>query len=250
MQTDKKVVIAAGGEGKRMHSHFNKIKFKKSKLFYPVKGKEIIIRAIETALRANADEIFVLVKYYSETMKEFLRNKYKNNQKIKIVVSKEDEGICEELLSIKENLRGKEFIFMDGNILFNSKLLDELFQFDYTNNKALFNIAVSRIDNAPTHSMVYEKNNKIIKISSRVVHDGLSGSKEYDKFYSMGIMGLSGKIWPYLKNNSSLNDLDLLVEKVFKKSGQFVKAHEYAGEWLGIHTENDLIDIDNKLKAI
>jgi len=246
------LVIAVGGEGKRIFNYFKKINFVKSKSLFPIDNKPLLEYLIDNALKLNFNNIFILTSFHDREIKRFIDDRYKFTKKISVITGgdKGKKGGVTYVLSLLKNKLNKPFIYSDGNILYSSNLLEELSSGKCL-NKSLINIAISPIDSAPTHSRVYVADNKILDIKTRLGDKlRINAIKNCKSYCSMGVMAINNMIFDLIPEFADMYDLDYMVENIFKnqkKNDLFrVDFTIYNKDWLCIHSKRDIDNIGKK----
>jgi NDP-sugar pyrophosphorylase family protein len=147
-----KAVIFAGGKGKRLKTEENL-----PKPLVSIKGIPIIDRIINSLKNVNIDEIFILVNH----KEDLIRNHFNENfGKINLKFIK-DEGIgtlnaINKLRSLKEN-----FILLDGDSLFNPKILSGLINYSTRIRFDLIRCITDKRSH-PDYKVLIDKNNIIL----------------------------------------------------------------------------------------
>lgn len=242
-------VIAAGGEGKRISNYFKKINFTKSKSLFPIDGKALLGYLVDGALKLKFINIFILTSFYDEEIKNFINGRYKFENNIFVITGGQKGkvgGVTYVISLLKEKLN-KPFIYSDGNVLYSLDLLKRLSSRNALKG-SLVNIAISPLDCAPTHSLIYVSNNKILNIQNRLEDTPeINIAKKYKSYYSMGVMAIDNKIFNILPEFADMYDFDYVVEHLFKN--QFgnnlgmVNFTIYDKNWVCIHDKKDIDNI-------
>ncbi len=113
-------VILAAGRGTRMPE----ITKEKPKCLIEINKKTILEREIEILLRNSIEEIYVVVGYKSDKIREKIRNV----RKIRIIENR-DYAITDNIYSLyltKDFVKGKEFILLNGDTVFDEEIIKKL----------------------------------------------------------------------------------------------------------------------------
>lgn len=236
------IVVAAGGQGVRLAEYFKLIKFKNTKTLFPIKkGKSTLDFIINSAVKDGYKKIFILAGFYNKEIKNFINKNY-NNINIEIVLGNEQMkkiGVTKSLAFIADKLT-HPFVYTDGDIVFEPGLLKKLSNLKSI-NKHLINCVVSPLDAAKTHSQFLIKNKKIKSINVRCENYNNSLN---NVFCSLGLMVINNKLFDRLPEYENMGDLDLVIDKLFNVSHKNVGYRLYRGEWLSIHTKEDIDKIN------
>lgn len=247
-QKSKTMVIAAGGEGKRLKDHFATIGYSGTKILYPICGRPLLQRVIETALTAGMERIFILTKHDTESVTRFLQDKYHPDNRIVVYTSAQDTTISAELLSLEEKLIGP-FVYADGNILYSPSLLRSLVNQE---SSSLATVAISEKDYAPTHLSVLMKNDGTISnIGTRLSQNTHLKSINVHHYCSLGVMRFRPGIFDILKQHRDISDLDYLIEYLYSSEElkKELSAFIYSEEWSGLHVEGDIKKMEEFIRV-
>lgn len=243
------IVIAVGGQGRRIVNDLRKRGITASKVFLKSNEKPILSHLIDMSLALNFQRVFLLSSYYEQELRSYLKENYSNNRRIIPIYGGKTGrrwGVPWLLYSIRQKLK-KPFIYSDGNILYNSSILKKI-----KNIKALrptlANIVLSIKDLAPTHSQVVLHKGRIHEISTRLqLSNKERGNRSRGKqYYSLGLMTLSESIFSAVPRFAYRKDLDYIVNDIFKSKEESVKGTIYQGEWVSIHTIQDIDKLEIK----
>ncbi len=111
-------VILAAGRGSRLAEITEKI----PKCLVEIAGKSIIERQMESLEKHDLDEIYVVTGYKAEMVKEVVGDKAN-------VILNKDYHITDNIYSLylsKENVYGKDFILMNGDVIFDGAILKKM----------------------------------------------------------------------------------------------------------------------------
>ena len=106
-------VIAAGGKGTRLSS----ISVDIPKPMVEVCGKPILLHQIECLKRNNIKNIFMLIGYHGDYIKEYFQDGKKFGVRIKYIEEKEPLGSAGALFYLR-NILGDDFLFIFGDLIF------------------------------------------------------------------------------------------------------------------------------------
>lgn len=236
------LVIAVGGEGSRLSGYFDNIRFSSTKTLLPIYDQPLLKYITDMAFSAGYEKVFLLASFYEEDIKKFVTYFYKNKN-IEVVCGGEigKVGGVTKVLSMIEDRLKQPFIYMDGDIVFESNLLDIL-STEYFEGSEIIKCIVSPRDRALTHSRFIVQDKKLIDIKLRLdsPNETLSG------FCSMGIMVISDKLFRLLPSYKDMYDLDVVVDKLFKLNDSFIDHIIFQGDWFGIHTKEDIDRINQR----
>lgn len=236
------IVIAVGGESKRLDDYFKTINFPNTKTLLPVKGQPLLKYFIDMALSIGFKNIFLLASFYEDKILEFIDSFYKD--KNIIVVSGGEKGkrggVSMVLSSIADRLKNP-FVYSDGDILFEKNLLDDLFNRNEMDD-ILIKCIISPKDAAVSHSKFIISDGRLTDIK---VHCENMVNREIDGYCSLGIMTINNNIFNFMPDYKDANDLDIVIKNLFNRNPERVGFKIYGGEWLSIHTETDTDKIES-----
>ena len=115
-----KAVILAAVLGTRM----TEITKDKPKALIEIDGKTILEREIEILIKNSIEKTYIVVGYMAEKIK----NKFKNNKKIEFIENK-DFATTDNIYSLyltREKLEGEEFLLLNGDTVFDEKIITKL----------------------------------------------------------------------------------------------------------------------------
>lgn len=244
----KTIVIAAGGEGKRLKGYFDKVDYKDTKVLYPINGKPLLQHVIETALAAGMERIFVLTKHDAESVANFLHDKYGKDERVGIFPGSQDMTISAELLSLEEKLT-EPFVYADGNILYSPSLLKSIIG---QTCESLATITISEKDYAPTHlSVLIDNTGNISNIGTRLAQRTSLQNEDAHQYCSLGVMYFSPQIFTLMKQHEDISDLDYLIEHLYNDTGHknSLSYFIYDNEWSGLHVAEDIKKMEEYVKT-
>ncbi len=248
-------VVAAGGNGKRIHSYFKSIGFNNSKVLFQINRKPLIKYLLDMALILHFEKIFILTSFYEKEITNFINKNYKSNRNIKLIYGNKKgkiKGVPYMISLLKKELK-EPFIYSDGNIIYDIRLLKRI----STGNilkKSIINIIISDKDLAPTHLRVFLSQNKISEVEIR--YDD-NFNKNYNfrlsnlnkSFCSIGLMVISNSIFNSLPELKKMGDFDFVIKYLFRKSNEEfnpIDFTKYKGKWFCLHNKEDIDKICKK----
>jgi len=239
------IVIAVGGQGRRIANDLRKREIMASKVFLKLYEKPVLGHLIDLSLVLNFQRIFLLSSYYENELRSYLRRNYSNNRQIIPIYGGRTGrrwGVPWLLHSIRQRLQGP-FIYSDGNILYSPSILKKIKNIEALRS-ALANIVLSTKDLAPTHSRVILRKGRINEIHTRLQwpDKGTGNHSRGKQYYSLGLMSLSESIFSSVPRFAYRKDLDYVISDVFKSKKDLVRWTIYKGDWIAIHT---IQDVDN-----
>ena len=236
------IVIAVGGQGRRIASDLRKRGITTPKIFLRFNGKPILSHLIDMSLALDFQRIFLLSSYYECELHSYLEENYPNSKKIVPLYGGKAGrkwGIPWLLYFIRQELQ-KPFIYSDGNILYNQGILKKMKGVGVL-RPTLANIVLSVKDLAPTHSRAILRRGSIQEISARLPQNKkISGRHKGQQYCSLGLMALSESIFSSIPRFAQKKDLDFVVSDIFKFQKDSIKGTMYNGNWLAVHTIQDI----------
>jgi len=143
-------VILAAGKSTRTYP----LTLTKPKPLLKVAGKTIIEHNLEQ-LVGLANEIFIVVGYKAEMIKEFVGDEFKG-MKIKYLVQDKPLGNADALKKAKESITGK-FILIFGDDLYSKKDIEKLLEYDNA-------ILAAKVKNPENFGILKIKNNIFLEV--------------------------------------------------------------------------------------
>lgn len=238
-------VTAVGGRGDRLSDYFKAVNFNNTKTVWPINGRPLLKYLIDAAFSVEFKKIFLLASFYEKEVQEFADKFYKNQNVT--VVSGGDEGEKEgvnRVLSFIKNQLKEPFIYSDGDILFDRKLLEDLSDISKTKD-SLIKCVVSPKDRALTHSRFIIDNDHVSQINLRYANspkESVGGRKCY---CSLGLMVINNNVFDFSPQYKDMKDLDVLVKELFYKNRGSIDYKIYKGDWFSIHTKADIDKINS-----
>lgn len=242
MKSIDTIVIAVGGQGRRITADLKKREIKTSKIFLELNGKPFLGHLLDMSLALNFQRIFLLSSYYERELRIFLKENYPTaSQIIPIYGGKSGKkwGVPWLLYSIRRKFR-KPFIYSDGNILYDKSVLKRIRTTTFLQS-ALANVILSRKDLAPTHSRFILQGKQIKSVDTRLLNskdDHKTLNKQ--QFYSLGLMALKQNIFSAVPSFAYKKDLDFVIHDIFKLDKNMTRATIYNGRWIAIHHIHDV----------
>ncbi len=163
------IVIAVGGQGRRIATDLKKREIKTSKIFLDLNDKPFLSHLLDMSLSLNFQRIFLLSSYYERELRTFLKENYPNASQILPIYGGKlgrKWGVPWLLYSIRSKLR-KSFIYSDGNILYNKSILKKLKDVDLM-RPTIANVVLNSKDLAPTHSRIIVHESRIKSVNTRL----------------------------------------------------------------------------------
>jgi NDP-sugar pyrophosphorylase family protein len=236
------IVIAVGGQGRRIATDPKGREIKTSKIFLELNGKPFLGYLLDMSLALNFRKIFLLSSYYERELRVFLKENYLTaNQIIPIYGGKSGRkwGVPWLLYSIRQELKNP-FVYSDGNILYDKSVLKKIKTIAVLQS-ALANVVLSRKDLAPTHSRFILQGKQIKSVDTRLLNnkenrETLKGRQ----FYSLGLMTLSRNIFSFVSGFAYKKDLDFVISDIFRLDENMVEATIYKGSWIAVHNMRDV----------
>lgn len=237
----KDAVISVGGRGSRLAPFFNSIKFNKPKCLYPYKTSTILDNTINMLSESGFKRIFLLAAYNEQALSDYIK-KYTGACKLFLVrggVQGRRKGVSYVLYKIHGKLE-KNFLYLDGNLIFNKKILRQIQQ---ENDDSAIKIVVSRYDRAKTHALIIKKANKW-ELTVRLPGGGQKMNVQQKKYCSLGVMLLNFEIFK-MSNFPNIGDLDVVIKNFCANSPSKVKLIFYRDDWLALHSGDDIKKLDS-----
>jgi len=242
MKNTDTIVIAVGGQGRRIATDLKGRGIKTSKIFLRLNGKPFLSHLLDMSLALKFRRIFLLSSYYERELQTFLKENYPTTNQITPIYGGElgrKWGVPWLLYSIKQELK-KPFIYSDGNILYTKSVLKKIRE-NGVPKPLVAKIVLSSKDLAPTHSRIITRGGRIQRIITRLPNSknrniGFNGRQ----YYSLGLMALSQNVFSSVSGFAYKKDLDFVIHNIFEFDKNLIKATIYNGSWVAIHTISDV----------
>lgn len=242
MKSIDTIVIAVGGQGRRIVADLKKREIKTSKIFLELNGKPFLGHLLDMSLALNFQRIFLLSSYYERELRDFLKENYPTaNQITPIYGGKTGRkwGVPWLLYSIRQKLR-KPFVYSDGNILYNKNILKKIKNTELL-KIAIVNVVLNSKNLAPTHSRIIVHKGRIKSVNTRLPNtkDG-NINLEGQQYYSLGLMAFNRGVFSSVPSFAHKKDLDFVIQDIFKLDENMVKETIYNGSWIAVHNIHDV----------
>jgi len=192
-------VILAAGKSTRTYP----LTLIKPKPLLKVAGKTIIEHNLDQ-LVGLVNEVYIVVGYKAEMIKEFVGNKFKG-MNIKYVVQKKPLGNANALIKVEKQIKGK-FILMFGDDLYSKEDIKKLLKYENA-------ILAQRIKNPKQFGVLRAKNNVFIEVieKPKVFISDLVNIGCF--LFTKDIFNILGKIKLSRRNEYELTDAYNLLAK-------------------------------------
>lgn len=248
MKSMDTIVIAVGGQGRRIATDLNKRGIKTSKIFLKLNDKPFLGHLLDMSLALNFRRIFLLSSYYERELHIFLKENYPTaSQIVPIYGGKLGRkwGVPWLLYSIRQELKNP-FIYSDGNILYDKSVLKKI-KTTAVLRPAFANVVLSRRDLAPTHSQFILQRKQIKSISTRLPNSKDDGIIKGRQYYSLGLMAIGRDIFSSVPSFAYKKDLDFVIYDIFEFDKNLIKATIYNGSWVAVHIIRDVDKLGIKM---
>lgn len=150
----KKAIVYAGGEGTRLRPYTLEM----TKVMLPIKGKPMIMHAIDLLKSHGVTDIILSIGYKGEQLREFFGDGSKLGLKISYIDEKTPLGTAGPLRKGRK-LLDETFFIIWGDILSKIDLSD--FMYFHKNNEGLATVALTTVDDPSRYGVAELKGNKI-----------------------------------------------------------------------------------------
>lgn len=248
MKSMDTIVIAVGGQGRRIATDLKKKGIKTSKIFLKLNDKPFLGHLLDMSLALNFRRIFLLSSYYERELRIFLKENYPTaSQIVPIYGGKLGRkwGVPWLLYSIRQELKNP-FIYSDGNILYGKSILKKI-KTAAVLRPAIANVVLSRRDLAPTHSRFILQGKQIKLINTRLPNSKDNRIIKGREYYSLGLMALDRDIFLSVSSFAYKKDLDFVVRDIFRFDKNLIEATIYNGGWVAVHNIRDVDKLGIKM---
>ena len=226
-----KAVILAAGRGTRMPN----VTKDKPKALIDINGKTILQRQIETLKKNQIEKIILVIGYKSEQIKKQIQN----IDNVEIIENK-DYATTDNIYSLyltNNQIRNHEFILMNGDAVFEEKIIQQL------TSKKEQNIA-------PVDTRYYdheelkirEENGRVMEILPKNTPKNLSDGSTIGifKFSTKGSTVLFDELEQLTKKGVKNKWFEHALNNIFKKI-EMKKMDIHGFKWIEIDDEKDII---------
>lgn len=230
-----KVLILAGGLGKRMNSP-------RPKVIHEVLGKPLINWTIDAAKKSGADEIGVVIGHSADMVRPFLKD-------VQVFVQKEQLGTADAVRAALSFLQGKIVILYGDMPLISADILKDLF-----NSNADLTVLTTFLENPSGYGRILRKNGKIIKVIEETdATDEIRSIKEINS----GVYAFDSKALLYalerIKNDNKKKEYYLTDAVEILSSANFnveTVESENPEIVIGVNTQRELSTLIKRAKEI
>ncbi len=230
----KKVLILAGGLGKRMNSP-------RPKVAHEVLGKPLINWTIDAARGSMADEIGVVLGNGADLIYPLIPND------VKTFIQKSQLGTADAVKAAKDFLDGKVVILYGDVPLISSETIISLFD-----SKADMTILTANLENPTGYGRIVRKDGKVIKIVEEI--DATEDVKKIKEINS-GIYAFNSQTLIYalekIKNDNKKGEYYLTdAVEILLKDKYVVETFEAKDPLsiMGVNTQRELAALAKKVK--
>ena len=249
MTDSVKAVILAAGKGTRMKSSLPKV-------LHKILGKALVERVIDAALQINnLSEVFVITGHQSESIKEFLNQKY-SNESMKTILQEPQLGTGHAVFQAYDSLKdfkGTVLVLCGDTPLLTAQTLQSFVQF-HKESKSVLTVMSAVFDNPTNYGrIVRDFANNVEKITEE--KDATPEEKEI-KEINAGVYCIEwGKIAPAFFELTTNNEqgeyyltdiVDWSVKKGLKTCGYILENNT---EIFGINSRAHLAEATKLLNA-
>lgn len=226
-----KAVLLAAGLGTRLRPITNDI----PKCMVPINGIPIIEKQIINLIENNIKDIYVVVGYKSEVLKEMINKKYPTVN----VIENEVYEITNNMFSLYLTLPliyGDDFLLMNSDVFFDANIIEGLLASES------LNMVACEYDRYIVESMKITINNygRISHISKKITsEESYATSIDVYKIGAEAGKILFDKIIDFIENQENKNSwTEVALDQVLSKIDFY--PYEIKGRWLEIDNYDDL----------
>lgn len=219
-----KVVILAGGEGKRLRPLTDSV----PKPLVKINGKAIIDHQIDQFLKLGVKEFIVLGGYKNDELQKHFSSYDKAN--VKVFVEEKPLGTAGAIKSVQSTLAGEDFVVTNGDIMTNLDLTPML------HGEKDFLAKIALVPMTSPYGVVKTFNDKVIGFEEKpILRDVYINAGVY--WLSKDIFGflpetgsLENDVFPKLVAEGKLGFFRFQIHNKFWRSIDNIKDHEEAGK--------------------
>jgi len=227
------VVILAAGRGSRLKPLTDNI----PKCLVSVNNKPLLKHQVDLFLsNENILEIFIIIGYKADLVRDFIKKTYKNDSKI-VLIENKDYLATNNMYSLflaKDNIKDK-FVIINGDVIIEPKILELFLSFQYEDA-----IAVDVGQYYEESMKVVQKGEFLVNISKKITkEEALGSSIDCYKFSKVGKEILFSKmeeiivkrklvnLWTELALQELLNDSTLKMKPVDIKGKKWIEIDDF-----------------------
>jgi choline kinase len=225
-----KALILAAGLGTRLRP----ITDTRPKAMVEVNGKPILFKQIDNLLQNSIEDITVIAGYKSEMMIDAINKSYKNVKTIINDVYDKTNNMYSAYLAL-DDMYGNEFLLMNGDVFYDSEIVEELVKTDYKNS-----IVVEEGTYNDENMKVTCVDGRIMDISKAISKDNAYGvSIDVYKFSKEGSKVFYDKVKEFIEDKKELNHWTEVALNDVLKLVEFSPC-SLKGRWVEIDNLEDL----------
>ncbi len=231
-----KIVILSAGKGIRLKPLTNKI----PKCLIKVSNKTILQHQLDLFIEHNQiEEIFIIIGYKANLIKNYIQSHYNSNPKIKLLVNKHYNTTNNMFsLYLAKDYINKSFLLLNGDVILEKEIINGLINFPFKDA-----IAVD-IGKYNRESMkVIQKKKHLIDISKKINQkDALGCSIDFYKFSEVGKNLLFNKISEFINDKNEKNLwTEVAIQSLIKNQELKMRAYDIKDKkWIEIDNLKDL----------
>ncbi|MFQ6050581.1 MAG: bifunctional sugar-1-phosphate nucleotidylyltransferase/acetyltransferase [Candidatus Hydrothermarchaeota archaeon] len=220
-----KVVILAAGEGTRLRP----LTLTSPKVLLPLANKPLLKHVIE---RTKEREIILVVNYMKDKIKEFFEN---NDYEIVFIEQGDTLGTA-HAISCVEKFIDEDFIAINGDIVYDQSLKDDIVSFHFKNNSKA-TLAVKKIRNCSNYGVIKLEGYKVKNVVEK------PEKTENMEYVNLGFYVFDPIIFDYIKKTktSKRGEYEITDSIQLMLSEEDVFAFPYEGTWIDIGRPWDLL---------
>ena len=212
MNSDRKGIILAGGQGSRLYPLSKAI----SKQLMPVYDKPMVYYPLSTLMLAGITEILIIINPTElDPFKRLLGDGSHLGLKIKYEIQKRPEGLVQAFLIGEEFIKDSSVALTLGDNLFHGNEL--LTQLRFANSqKEGATIFAYRVNNPSAYGVVdFDKNGKVLDIQEKPNKPSTNYAVTGLYFYDKTVVERSKLVKPSIRNELEITDLN----KIYLETG-------------------------------
>ena len=225
-----KALILAGGYATRLRP----LSFAKPKLLFPIAGKPMLERTLNSLARSGVDSAILAVNFMADELKKHFGSRYR---RIRIRYSLEEKPLgtggpirlAMRLLGSRDN-----FLAMNGDILFDAELSNMLER--HRKEKPVATIALYKVSDASRFGLVSVDHQ--MRVSSFL--EKPMGQEPVGGLINAGIYLMSPKVFDYIQPDRRIS-IEREVFPILAKEDR-LQGYELKGYWTDVGTLNDYLE--------
>lgn len=217
-----RVLILAGGAGIKLRP----ITYEIPKCLIPIHGRPLLEYTFDTLKKYNLSDIIISLGHLGEKIKNYFQDGTRYNLRINYLeIDKVKKGTVYPVIAAKEQVNGKPFIVIYGDVLADIDYLD-LLEF-HQNHRGVVTMALASVEVPSIWGVVDMQGSRVVKFQEK------PKKKVKSHLINAGIYVFDPSIFNYL--NEEQSSLENEVFPHLAKEGK-INGYPFEGQWFDVGT--------------